>query len=289
MHRATYLLSCLPILCQAACIDPMAVVERRLERSFRVASGSAVRVELSGGSVTVTTGPAGVVHVALHQAIRTNEGEESAERLLGDYEIGATQAGGEVRVLGRRKRLLDWVRWRGDRARIEATITAPADVRLDLDTSGGRITVRGERSADVHADTSGGGISADGGQGDLLLNTSGGSIRVHRVLGNLRADTSGGSISVDYVGAAARDVSVATSGGSIRVGLDRDASVALSAGTSGGSVRVEGLPFDGSIGRSHAEGSINGGLRPLRATTSGGGVTIRAADDPGPTLRASTQ
>jgi hypothetical protein len=281
MTLATRLLLTLPILAQAACLDPTAVIERQLDRTFEVASGSVVRVELSGGSVHAVTGPAGRVHVLLRQAIHTNEGEREAERLLADFEISATQQGDEVSVLGRRTRGSGWG-WHMDRVRITATITVPPDVRLELGTSGGSIAVRGERAAAMRADTSGGSIAADGGSGDLMLTTSGGSITVGRALGRLLADTSGGSISVDYVGASAHDIDLDTSGGGIRVGIDPAASLAVSAGTSGGSVRIEGLTLDGrSIGRSHASGTINGGAGRLDASTSGGSIRLRAAADPG--------
>jgi hypothetical protein len=214
--------------------------------------------------------------------VHTSENEAAANRRLSEYRVDATQDGAEVIVVGRRKNLLSWLHWGGDHVRLSATITAPPDVRLDLGTSGGRITVRGERSAPVRAGTSGGSIAVEGGPADLALNTSGGSIRVTRALGRLSADTSGGGISVDYLGPSARDVVLATSGGSIRVGVDPAASVALDAGTSGGSVRIEDLPLESlSQGRSHASGTINGGANRLRASTSGGGITIRAVQDPG--------
>jgi hypothetical protein len=282
MTNTIRLLAVLPVIAGGACIEQGAVLERRLERSFQVASGSTVRVELSGGSVTAVTGPPGVVQVSVLQTVHTNESEQAATRRLEDYLVDARQERGEVLVVGRRKSLLSWGRWRGNGVRLSTTVTAPPDVRLDLGTSGGRINVRGERVAAVRAATSGGSVSVDGGSADLALNTSGGSIRVARALGRLTADTSGGGITVDYLGASAGDVVLQTSGGSIRVGLDPVGSFALDAGTSGGSVRIEDLPFDAlSHGRSHANGTINGGANRLRASTSGGSVTIHAVGDPG--------
>ena len=279
MTRNTGLLASLPLLCSLGCHDQNAVLERRLERSFQVAAGSTVRVELAGGSVTAETGPPGQVHVSIRQAVYTDDGESAANRVLADYRVEATQEGREVVVVGRRKNPLSWSRWR-ERVELSATVTAPPDVVLDLGTSGGRISVHGDRTAPVKAGTSGGSVSADGGSGDLRLNTSGGSIRVARVLGRLNADTSGGGINVGYVGPSARDVVLTTSGGSIRVGVDPKASLAVDAGTSGGSVRVEDLPFDVlSHGRSHANGTINGGANRLRASTSGGGISIRGVEN----------
>jgi hypothetical protein len=288
MRPLPLVLAVVPILAQAACLDPSATVERRLERTFQVAAGSTVHVQLSGGRVTAETGPPGTVHVVLRQVARTNAGEQTAEAMLKDLEISATQDGNEVRLIGRRRRFVSWSGWgvwRLDHIQLSATVMAPADVRLDLDTSGGTIDVRGDRTAEVRADTSGGSIAVDGGAGPMLLNTSGGSIKVGRSLGTLHADTSGGSIGVDYIGSTARDIDLATSGGSIRVGLDPAVDLNVSAGTSGGDVEIVGVPFDSrSQGRSHASGTINGGTGRLRASTSGGSIRLRAAVDPGPSV-----
>jgi hypothetical protein len=280
MTRTLHLLALgLPLVFAVGCYDQKAVLERRLERSFDVDAGSTVRVEMSGGSVTTETGAPGRVQVSIRQAVYTSDNEAAAQRILADYRVEATQDGDEVFVVGRRKNLLTWRGWRGDHVEISATITAPPDVELDLGTSGGRIVVRGHRTAQVKAGTSGGSVSADGGPADFALNTSGGSIRVGRVLGRLSADTSGGGIDVGYVAPSAGDVVLTTSGGSIHVGVDPQASLAVDAGTSGGSVQVEDLPFDViSHGRSHASGTINGGTHRLRASTSGGGITIRRAE-----------
>jgi hypothetical protein len=63
----------------------------------------------------------------------------------------------------------------------------------------------------------------------------------------------------------------------------------FSAATSGGSVHVEGLPVDpGSRHRARVSGTLNGGAGRLRANTSGGGITLRVADDPGVTSRTAS-
>ena len=140
-------LCCLPILAlaPAACYEPRAVLERRLERSFKVAPGSIVRVVLGGGSVTTATGPAGTVHVVLRQVAYTTEGERAAESCLEGLNVSAVQEGDDVTLIARRKRMADWS-WRLNHVRLMATVTVPADVRLALETSGGRIGIQGDRS-----------------------------------------------------------------------------------------------------------------------------------------------
>lgn len=252
-----------------------AQIERRLERTFTVAPGHLVSVTLAGGGITTSTGTGNQVQVTLTQVVRASSDRE-ADDLLKDYDVSATQSGDHIEVVGRRRANVD--ERSGHDVRISATLVVPANVRLDLRTSGGSIDVRGSQTAQVAAHTSGGRISADGGTGAMNLSTSGGSIDVRDVLASLDASTSGGSIGVDFVGPAATDVRVHTSGGSIRVGIDSAAKLNVEAGTSGGSVDVEGLALTTSVvGRSHLTGALNGGGGRLNAGTSGGSVHLHAA------------
>jgi hypothetical protein len=252
-----------------------AQIERRLERTFTVAAGHTVDVEVSGGSIRTSTGTGNQVQVTLTQVIHADS-DRDADDLLRDYDIHATQSGDRIEVVGRRK---SDVRERSGRdVSISATLVVPATVLLDLQTSGGSIDVRGARTAAVKAHTSGGSVSADGGSGAMDLGTSGGSIDVHEARGTLRANTSGGSIDVDFIGPNATDVSVHTSGGGIRIGIDPAAKLSIEAGTSGGSVSVDGLNLTATtIARAQLLGTLNGGGGRLSAATSGGSVRLRAA------------
>jgi hypothetical protein len=253
-----------------------APIERQVQRTFQVEPDSTVRVDMSGAPIAVTTVPGRSVDVRLREIINADS-DRQADDLLADYDVSLDQQGREIALIVRRKRdARD--SWRGEsRVRFEATIAAPPDVRLDLDTSGGSISVRGERTAHLDANTSGGSITVEGGRGSMSLDTSGGRIQVERALTTLRADTSGGGITVGYVGASATEVMLSTSGGSIRVGVDPDAKLDLSASTSGGGVHVEGLRFETrSLTRSRASGTLNGGGGRLRAETSGGSIDIRS-------------
>ena len=266
---------------EIACLGTSAVgtIERQVDRVFDVTAGSIVHVRTTGGAITSSAGEAGRVRVTLRQRISADSDAE-ADRALAEYEIALTQEGDEVRVVARPKDR-GWSSRLSNRVRVSVALAVPPDVRLDLETSGGGIAVRGDRQAALRAATSGGGIDVDGGAGDLSLDTSGGGITVGRALGALSADTSGGGISVGYVGALARQVELDTSGGGIRVGVDPAASLAVSAATSGGGVRIEGLPFAAqSQSRSSARGTINAGDGRLRAETSGGSIIVQAAAAP---------
>lgn len=255
-------------------------LERRVERSFEVAPGSAVAVDISGGSISVTTGPGRTARLVLVQRVEAAS-EREADEAIARYSVSLSQAGDQVRLATRRKNDGTWGLGRRQHVNMNAELIVPADVRLDLDTSGGSIGVRGDRTAEVSADTAGGSISVDGGRAAFDLDTSGGSIRVGHALSVLRAHTSGGSITVGHVGASARDVVVQTSGGSIRVGVAPDARLTVDASTSGGSVSADALPLNISArSRSALTGTLNGGGGGrLHAATSGGSVSIRPSQE----------
>jgi hypothetical protein len=268
----------------AAAVVPavtFADVERRFERSFKVSTNSTVAVDVAGASITTEAGPRGSVQFTVVQTVDTDS-EAEADRALARYNISATERGNEVRLSVEQDRD-SWRNNRGrPRVRISVRVTVPENVAVDLHTSGGSITVRGERTATLNAETSGGSVNVDGGRGAMNVVTSGGSIRVLRALADLNAETSGGGITVDYVGTDARSVSLDTSGGSIRIGVDPKARLDVTASTSGGRVGVEGLSIttnSTSRRQTRISGALNGGGGRLRAATSGGSVLVFAASN----------
>lgn len=275
MHLPLLRTCTLLLLAAVAALPSGAAIERTLDKTFTVAPGSIVKVDVSGAAIHAVVGPAGTARVVLTEKIRADNDAE-ADQLLERFEITCTQQGDEVKLVVKQKKGFGF-NWSGQRkVEFRPVITVPADVRLDLDTSGGSITIDGEMIAAVRADTSGGSIKVDGGD-DLNLDTSGGSIHVRRALGRLRADTSGGGITVDHIGAGATDVNLDTSGGSINVGIDPAAKLDIVADTSGGSVKVDGFAAAFEVEkkeRGHVSGRLNGGGDKLSADTSGGSIRI---------------
>lgn len=255
-------------------------IDRDAEYSFAVSDDSKIRVDIFGGSIKVEVVPgAETAEITLHQEFRTDDESEIAE-ILEDFEMKVEQSDHFIEVAVKPKRqggiFGSWSK--NNRVRFSATVTCPADVNLDLDTSGGNITVAGFVEGDLRADTSGGNIRVTGGTGYLNLDTSGGAIEVDEVHGRVRADTSGGRIAIAYVGPDASNVNADTSGGSIKIGLDPEGSYNLKADTSGGGVSLSDLEINASkMSRNHISGEINGGGTPVRADTSGGSIRISAA------------
>lgn len=255
-------------------------IDQDVERQFTLSEDTRIRVDISGGPIDVNIVPGtDTAKLVLHQQFRTDDESEVAE-ILERYEIKAEQSDQTIELSVKPKRRGGLFRnWGGNnQVRFSATVSCPSDVSLDLDTSGGSITVSGFVEGDLRADTSGGNINVTGGSGYLNLDTSGGAIEVDEVQGRVRADTSGGRIVIRYVGPGATRVNADTSGGSIRIGLDPEGSYDLTADTSGGGVSLSDLEISASkMSRNHITGKINGGGTPVRADTSGGSIRIGEA------------
>lgn len=256
-------------------------LERRIERTYQVQPGATVAVDLSGGAISVVSGTGRSAQITLIQRVHSAS-ERAADEALTDYTIDLAQENGDIRLTARRKTGANLSFWRGPRVRMDAELSVPPDVRLDLDTSGGSIRIEGLRHAPVDANTSGGSITVDGSRAPIVIHTSGGSIRVGHVGDTLRARTSGGSVRVSEVASSAGAVEVSTAGGSIRVGVDPAARFDIDASTSGGSVSVDELALSVTHrSRTHVAGTLNGGGARLKASTSGGSVRIGSAGNTG--------
>ena len=258
-----------------------AKITRERVEHFDVEPGAHIEINIHGGSIQVTVGESDRVEVVLKQTARTNS-ESEADEMIAELDTLIEQSRGNIRVITHPQRSSGswWSRIKSNnRVQTSARLTVPAQVNLNLDTSGGGITVTGLVDGDLVADTSGGPIRVTGARGDLNLDTSGGGITVKEAYGRVRADTSGGGIRIDYIGPETTDVNADTSGGGITIGLDPRGGYDLNADTSGGGVSVEGLNFNAhKRDRTHAEGEINGGGVRVRADTSGGGIKIYAAE-----------
>lgn len=267
-----------------------------ISRSFDVGAGGALEMRTDTGSIDVSTG-GDSVEIRVVRAGR--DGEE--------LELDFSQRGDRVIVRG------EWPtehRHRGHSARVRYEITVPQQFDLELQTSGGSITVDdldgvleadtsggsldfGMIQGEVDAHTSGGSIELEGGGAGVRLDTSGGSIRVGEVVGDLKATTSGGSIRIDGVGGRVeastsggsvkarltsqptQDCSLSTSGGTVTLYIDPALALDIDARSSSGGVRSD-LAIDGQTSdKRRLRGSINGGGPKMRLHSSGGGVRIR--------------
>ncbi len=222
-----------------------------LTKSFPAGGLKNVRVETSGGGISVNGQDAGEARIEMY--VRSNRGRdlpgtEIKERLEKDYDITLEKSGDALVARAKRRKQGDWE----DALSISFKVFTPTNVSTDLETSGG-------------------GINATGNLGDSRLVTSGGGIKLHSASGTVEAETSGGGIIAD-IRKLGKRLTLSTSGGSIDVKMPMDQGMDLD--LQGDKVQVAMNNFDGTIEDDRVKGKLNGGGIPVRISTSGGRVRI---------------
>ncbi|MGI9174149.1 MAG: M56 family metallopeptidase [Rhodothermales bacterium] len=283
-----------------------------VERTFEVSPGGTLNVRTDRGSIEVETVEADEVAVRVEIEARSDEDRQKFD-LSFEQENNDVSVRGEVEGRGN---------WNGDRLRIKYIITVPSQYNVDLQTSGGSISVEdlegevvtqtsggslsfGMIRGNINGQTSGGSISLDGTSGDADVHTSGGSISLGKVAGTVKAHTSGGSISIDEVGGSIDaetsggsitaaiteqpegDCELRTSGGSITVRLADGIGVDVNAKTSAGRVTTEfDVPPRDKDEMDELEAPINGGGPRLHLRTSAGSVRINRLNGGGTSMNS---
>lgn len=264
-------------------------------RSFDVAAGGTLTMDVSGASIEIKTGNSNTIDVKVIKKARTND-KAKAERMFKDYKIDYDHSGDDLTIESKNKRKKSLLTFGRNYVAVRFILTIPEKYNLDLYTSGGSISVA-DLTGRVKAKTSGGSIKMQDCTGDVDVKTSGGSIRIGKVEGEVEAHTSGGSITVEEVMGTVNaktsggsvsatitkqpkgDCSLKTSGGSIKVKLAGDIKVDLDAATSGGSVSTDfPVMVKGKRSKRKLKTEINGGGPELYLRTSGGSVRINKID-----------
>jgi Putative adhesin len=292
-------MSTMALVAAVAASAPALAAEKNLDRTFQVAPGGRLEVDLDGGTIVVKGSDAPQVVVRM----RAKGSDRELERITMSAEKNATG----VAVIGKRGGERSWLGWFSN-ANVDVTVEVPRAYNLELQTSGGNIDVRGVDGAavgrtsggrinveavngdvnmrtsggtvnlkqikgavDVH--TSGGRIDADHIQGGLRADTSGGSIRCSHISGPIETSTSGGSISIELVGEN-QGIVAKTSGGSITLRVPSTVNGMLNASTSGGSVSSD-LPISvNEVSKNSLHGTLNKGGVEILARSSGGSIHI---------------
>lgn len=246
---------------------------------------TALRVETSGGGITVEGGSRDDVKVEMYvraNNYRTTLSQAEIEERLKQYDIVIRTEGNTVVATAKnRERNMDWRR----SISVAFRVYTPRQMNTDLETSGGGIRLSHLAGRQTFT-TSGGGLDLDDLDGDLKGRTSGGGIKLtdcHARASGTRIDleTSGGGIEATNASGLVR---LETSGGGIRL---RDLNGKINAQTSGGSVSGDGITGElvtttsgGGIRLTNMAGS-------LEATTSAGSVDLQLTKI-GDYLRLST-
>ena len=222
----------------------ISIADEVIEKSFSVSQGGWLKLQSDLGSIEIKSHNSSMVEVEVIKKSRSFFGGDD-EELLKSFEVTFEQNGNDIYIYGKfengRSR-------RRSHLNVRYIITVPEKYNIDLNTSGGSISVDdlqgevigktsggsleiGHINGPINGKTSGGSISVASSTGKSELNTSGGSISIGDAEGNLEAHTSGGSITLN---SANGDIQVKTSGGGIDV---HELTGNINAETSGGSIK----------------------------------------------------
>jgi hypothetical protein len=284
-----------------------ASIEDSINKSFTVAPGGLLTVDTARGSIEVTGDPGNRVDIEVIREAKTSDADQAKE-IFGYLSLDFQQNGNDVTIKGVKttessKKL--------NKLRIKFILKVPQSYNVDLETSGGSISVDdlegtvdirtsggslglnnikgpvtgktsggsisiGTVDGNVKVNTSGGSISIENAYGTVNAHTSGGGITVNEVMGTIQAETSGGSVKAYISQQPKGDCRLKTSGGSITVYLAEDIALNVDAGTSGGSIHTDfPVTIQGKISKRELKAQINGGGPELYLHTSGGSIYIK--------------
>lgn len=251
-----------------------AVSADTIERSFPATAGGTLILDTDRGAIDVRATGGDQVHVTV-----TREGSEDR---IADFTVDFATTSNGLEITGDDKRKSNWGGSRNLRVRFD--IEVPESYNLDLETSGGSISVDGLRG-EVAARTSGGSMTFGRIDGPVRAKTSGGNIELKGSTVTADVSTSGGNISIGEVNGT---VAAHTSGGSIRI---QHAGGAVNASTSGGNIYVDEVR--GSIDARTSGGSVKARITEqpqaaCRLSTSGGRVELEIAESIAASINAQT-
>jgi hypothetical protein len=254
--------------------------EATFERDLNVSGRVDLTVATGTGSIHITPGPAGHVHVLGRVKSIWGGNDEKVRQIAAQPPI--EQTGNIVRIEAMHEIF--------NTIAIDYEIQAPPDTFLDAGTGSGQLTDDGvganaklsTGSGSIHATGLQGGFSLETGSGsiyaeqvgtgDVRADTGSGSIELRNLHGGLRAETGSGSIKVG--GTPAAQWKLETGSGSVEIWTG-DAGLTLDAETGAGSIQSDRkIATQGTSERHHVTGKINGGGPMVRIETGSGDIRL---------------
>ena len=236
-------------------VSEAASAEDTIKKSFTVAPGGTLFVDVDRGSIDIATGAGNEIRVEVVRSVdRTSR--RRAEDILNEHKVEFTQDGGNLRIYSRYNGSdRGFWGWRSWNLRVRYIISTPRSYNADLKTAGG-------------------GISTSDLDGEVKARTSGGSLKFGRISEPVLGRTSGGGITLQ---ACKKSVDVESSGGSLRIG---EIDGPVTARTSGGSIEIARVKGSVSARTSGGGIRVNEVFGKIDASTSGGSVTARLSSQP---------
>ncbi len=283
-----------------ALLVPFAASADTVERTFQVSAGGRLEIDTDLGRIDVREGSPGTVRIVVEREVRGGDDD--------DFELDFEQSGNTVRVTGEKPDSWGWGGW--NRYRVAYKVEVPRDFDVQLETSGGDVSVAsldgdvdcrtsggdveladvggrvdcrtsggdievGTVTGAVMAKTSGGDIHIGRSGGSVIAKTSGGDVTIDEVFGQVEATTSGGNVRARLADQPRADCKLTTSGGRIELAVDPSISADIDASTSGGRVHVDfPVSVSGSLSKTRLNAELNGGGPQIYLRTSGGSIHI---------------
>jgi hypothetical protein len=259
---------------------PSRAAEATFERDLTVNGRVDLTVETGAGSIHLTAGPAGKVHVFARVKSNWGGSDEKVQEIAAHPPI--EQTGNIVRVGVHHQDLHN--------ISIDYEIQAPADSFLNAASGSGTVTDDGV-GVNAKLSTGSGSIRATGlqggfsvgtgsgsiyaeqtGTGDVEAQTGSGSIELKDLHGGLHAQTGSGGVKV--TGTPAAPWRIITGSGSVELWTG-NAGFNLDAETGSGSVQSDReISVQGSLQRHHMIGKIGGGGPLVHVGTGSGSIRI---------------
>jgi len=264
----------------ALAVSPVWATEQTFERDLTVTGPVDLSVSTGAGSIHLTVGPAGHVHVFGRVKSSWGGSDDKVRAIAAHPPI--EQTGNIVRIGAHNEDLHN--------ISIDYEVEAPPDAFLNAATGSGSVTDDGvgtnarlsTGSGSIRATSLKGGFSLGTGSGniyaeqvgsgDVKAETGSGSIELKNLNGGLRAHTGSGSIKAG--GTPSGTWRIETGSGSVEVWTG-SAPFTLDAATGSGSIQSDReISMQGSMERHHLAGEVAGGGPTVRIETGSGSIRI---------------
>ena len=227
-------------------------------RTYTLAPNGRLEITGQNGQITVRAAEGPQVEIRAERRVQASNDDE-ARQVLARLEMREEVAPDRVTVSSNADSGT-WAPLMGRRVgvRIQYNVRVPPNLTLALRTENG-------------------GIRLENVNGRITASTTNGGINGVGVSGSLTAEVVNGGIRMDF-GPLTGDVSLTTTNGGVRMDLPRDIKANLEANWVNGGIDVDNdfnIPEPDNRAR-RLTGALNGGGPRITATTTNGGIRIRA-------------
>ena len=259
---------------------PASASEKReeiVEYTLDFASGKKLSVHARNGGITLKTWTRDQIFVRAEKKAKASD-EEGAEELLETttIEIEETDSGIEIRTQRPDNK---WNLFKDWNISVNYTITVPQNVRLDLETVNGSISIP-STTGNVKSETVNGSIKINGTRGAIDVETVNGKINLTEIIGGIKAETVNGSIEIAIAEQIQDNIRAEAVNGGLQISLPSDFQGRIQAESTIGHIDTE-FPIEvkgrvgGRINKS-LKGNLNGGNGPnIKLQTLNGGIDIK--------------